>query len=102
MVDAVIPAMGWVGISSPLLIALYIVAMRTVFQYERRRIAKFVQEIAEDASPKGISLRTALIRYAINAAVTVTAAIFLPAIASNSVTYAVATYMLYSQSARGH
>jgi cation:H+ antiporter len=76
----VIPAVGWVGIYSPLLIALYIAAMRTVFQYERRRIAKFVEEIAEDASPKGISLRTASIRYAINAAVTVTAAIFLPAI----------------------
>jgi cation:H+ antiporter len=75
-----IPAIGWIGIYSPLLIALYIAAMRTVFQYERRRIAKFVQEVAVGAAPKGISLRTALVRYAINAAVTVTAAILLPAI----------------------
>jgi cation:H+ antiporter len=76
----VMPAVGWIGVYSLLFIALYIASMRTVFQYERRRIAQFVQDVAHETSRDNMPLRTAVIRYAINAGITVTAAIFLPAI----------------------
>jgi cation:H+ antiporter len=76
----VLPAMGWIGCSSLVLIALYAASMRVVFQYEKKRIAQFVQEVAQAKLKEDISLRTALTRYAINAALTVIAAIFLPKI----------------------
>lgn len=77
----VLPAIGWIGSYSLVLLALYVAALRTVFEFERRRIARFVQEVAEERVEKEeMSLRTASTRYALNAAATVGAALFLPAI----------------------
>jgi cation:H+ antiporter len=77
---AALPTIGWIGSYSLVLIALYIAAMRTVFEYERKRIVQFVQEVGGVTAEEVMSLRTAFIRYAITAAITVTAAVFLPAI----------------------
>jgi cation:H+ antiporter len=59
---------------TPLLIVLYLVAMRAAFVYERR--ARVPREII--TSKAGITLRTALIRYAAAAAVVAAAGTWLP------------------------
>jgi cation:H+ antiporter len=75
---AKLPAIGWIGISSPIFILFYLAAMRTVFLYEQKRIAKFIEEQAESAGYEQISKARAWAMYGLNAAVIVGAATWLP------------------------
>lgn len=68
-------SLGWFSPFSLVFLAVYFVAMRSVFLYEKRRIASVVREVAEQES---ISLRRALVAYALNALVVVLAAMVLP------------------------
>lgn len=76
-----LPGLGWVGISTPLIIAGYLGTMRMAFKFEKRRTASagLLREL-ETAAP-GIVLKKAIVRYVLHAAVVVGAAIFLPSIA---------------------
>lgn len=76
--DRRLPALGWVGIYSPVLIALYIVAMRLIFTHERHRRARDVQEVAEELRYQATPLRSALAHYAAAAVAVVVAALWLP------------------------
>lgn len=67
---------GHLGAYSPLIVALYLLAMRTVYQYERREVAKFIEDVAERYPH--ISLRRAAAGYAMAACVVVAAGIWLP------------------------
>jgi cation:H+ antiporter len=78
--QASLPAIGWVGSYSLVLIGLYAASMRAVFKYEKNRIAEFVREMGEGGKPLDIPLRKAFFRYAVNAALVIVAAVFLPAI----------------------
>ena len=73
-----LPAVGWAGIYSPLLLVLYPTAMRLAFLYERRRIAEFIQDVAEEAQYQEISKKRAYGMYALNALIIVGAATYLP------------------------
>jgi cation:H+ antiporter len=76
-----LPGLGWIGIYTPLIIAGYFGTMRMAFKFEKRRTAAagLLHEL-ETASP-GITLKKAIVRYVLHAAVVVGAAIFLPSIA---------------------
>jgi len=76
-----LPGLGWIGIYTPLIIAGYLGTMRMAFKFEKRRTATagLLHEI-ETAAP-GITLKKAIVRYVLHAAVVVGAAIFLPSIA---------------------
>jgi cation:H+ antiporter len=78
LAGAVIPAIGWVSVSSVVLLAVYLLATRLIFLYERRRIAEFVREVAEEARYKHVSKRRAYGMFAFYAALVVTAAGYLP------------------------
>jgi cation:H+ antiporter len=54
--------------------------MRLVFFYEKRKIAEFLKEKADEMKYKDVSMKTALLHYAMNALIVVIAAIFLPKI----------------------
>jgi cation:H+ antiporter len=73
-----LPSLGWIGLYSPALIALYFVSMRVIFSHERNRRAREVQEVAEELRYQDISRRTAAIHYSIAAVVVVVAALWLP------------------------
>ena len=73
-----LPALGWVGLYSPLLIALYLVAMRVIFAHEQHRRAREVEEVAEELQYAEITLRSAALRYTGAAALVVGAALWLP------------------------
>ena len=77
-----LPTIGWIGPYSLVLLALYALAMRMVFDYEKGRIAEFVRDVAEESGGETMSLATASRWFGVNAAITVAAALFLPAIGS--------------------
>lgn len=84
-------ALGHVGIYSPFILIVYIVAVRTVYRYERRQIAEFPSEYVE-RHPQ-TSLPKAVSRYMLAAVVVVAAGIALPFVAKE-----LATQMAWSQS----
>jgi cation:H+ antiporter len=67
------------GLTTPVLLALYLVAMRTVFAYERDHAALETLEL-NAALP---ALRSAVIRFAIAASVVASAGIWLPFVATD-------------------
>lgn len=71
-----LPALGHVGLYSPVLAATYAVALRTVFAYERDNRAEYVEEVA--ARYPDLSLRQAAVGYAVAGAVVVAAGLWLP------------------------
>jgi len=74
--EGAMPALGHIGLYTPVIVALYLVAMRTLYRYERREVAAFVEEVAE-RYPQ-VSLKQASIGYALAAAFVVAAGIWLP------------------------
>lgn len=76
-----LPAIGWVGLFSPVLLMIYVVAMRLIFPYERRRIAQYLKEVAEGARYGGITSTRAYVIYGLNAVLIVGTATYLPRVA---------------------
>jgi cation:H+ antiporter len=74
-----LPALGWVGWYTPLIVAGYFATMRTTFKFEKRRATSAADNDGREAS--AMSLRQAVLRYAFHAAVVVVAATFLPSLA---------------------
>jgi cation:H+ antiporter len=74
-------AIGHVGIYSPLIVLLYVLAMRTVFHYERRQLAQRAGETA-DQYPE-VTLRRAVTGYGAASLVVVAAGTWLPFIGAD-------------------
>jgi cation:H+ antiporter len=73
-----LPALGGVGLYSPVLIALYFVAMRVIFRHEQHRRARESHEVAQELQYGATTVRTAALRYAGAAVLVVGAALWLP------------------------
>lgn len=73
-----IPAIGWIGLYSPVLIGLYFVAMRVIFAHERQRRLQETQEVAEELQYRDTTLRSAIGQYSVAAIAVVVAALWLP------------------------
>jgi cation:H+ antiporter len=80
-----------IGVYTPVVLLLYGVSIRTVFQHEKAHVAKFTEK-EPDKYPER-SLRDLAIRYAIAAAFVATAGILLPHIAAD-----IAVQMSWTQS----
>lgn len=52
-----LPAIGWLGLYTPALIALYFVSMRFIFAHEQHRRARETQEVADELHYADIGLR---------------------------------------------
>ncbi len=74
----VLPSLGSVGLYTPVIIVSYLLAMRTVFRYERDHRAEFVEEATEHMPE--VSLRTAAIQYGLAALVVIAAGAWLPVV----------------------
>jgi cation:H+ antiporter len=72
------PVFGAVGLSAPVLIAVYFVAMRTIFAHEQHRRAREVKEVADELHYAEVTVRSAVLRYAGAAVLVVAAALWLP------------------------
>ena len=75
-----IPAIGWIGLYTPLIIVLYLIAIRSIYFYEKNQMAALIKEAAVELQYESITTRKAVVQYVINAAVVVISAIFLPQI----------------------
>ncbi len=71
---------GHVGSYTPVILLLYVLAMRAVFTYEREHREEFAEAVAE-RYPR-LTLRGAMLRYAVGAALIVGAGIWLPFVAA--------------------
>ncbi len=69
-----------IGLSTPVLIICYLVAMRAIYRYQRRERAAYLAEHQEIVYGH-ISLPSAALKFGINALVVVAAGIFLPRVA---------------------
>ena len=69
---------GWVGGYSLLLLGVYLVAMRMIHTYEKRRIAAFAKERSGEPGYDEIPMRSAVLNYAVHAGVIILAASALP------------------------
>jgi cation:H+ antiporter len=73
-----LPAIAWIGLYSPALIAIYFVAMRVIFAHEQQRRARETHEVAEELQYGETTLRSAIVQYSLAAIVVVAAALWLP------------------------
>ena len=71
---------GWIGLYTPIIIFLYIVAMRLIFSHEKRSIASFMKEKTEELKYESISTKDIYINFTLNAVLIVIAATVLPEI----------------------
>lgn len=78
LASARLPAIGWIGLYTPTLIAVYFVSMRLIFTHERDRRLREIEEVAEELQYAGIPLRTAVFHYSTAAVLVVGAALWLP------------------------
>lgn len=73
-------AVGWVGASSLAILAIYLVGLKIIISYEKRLTARFLKEVEKELHYHDVTLRKAIRGYALNAALVVGAAAFLPEI----------------------
>lgn len=72
------PTFGRVSLTTPLIIVLYALAMRSVFLFQRRQAAPHIGEIVPEIQYAHISTKEAAVKYAVNALFIVGAAAWLP------------------------
>ena len=70
--------LGWIGLYTPLLVLIYLFAMRLVYFYERRQVSVFIKEMAAKLKYEDISVKTAILKFSVNAVFVIIAAVFLP------------------------
>jgi cation:H+ antiporter len=75
------PSVGHVGLYSPVILLLYLLAMRSLFRYEQAQVNAYVDDRAE--LYPGITLKQAVRGYVLAALIVVAAGIWLPFIAKN-------------------
>jgi cation:H+ antiporter len=75
------PALGHVGLYSPFIALVYLVAMRAVYSYERRTLSEYT-EVSVERYP-GVTLRSAIKGYSLAAVAVVLAGSWLPFIAKD-------------------
>ena len=81
LLDQNIPSIGYIGLYTPFIIFTYLIGVRSVFLFEKRKIAEFMGEMALAAQYSHISTREAISKYTLNALVIIGAATWLPFIA---------------------
>lgn len=72
------PSLGRISFSTPIIIGLYALAIRSVFLFQKRQVAQHIGEIAPDLQYGHISTKEASLKYSVNALVIVGAAMWLP------------------------
>lgn len=78
LAGARLPALGWVGASTPLLLLVYLGSARLTYFYERRRVQPQADQVAEALRYEEIPLGKIWPRYGMFAVIVVLAAVFLP------------------------
>ncbi len=89
--DGSIPSLGHVGLYTPVILLLYLLAMRSLYRYEQEKLSEYVEEL-EEKHPD-TSLQQAVRGYALAALGVIAAGVWLPYVAKD-----LATVMQWEQS----
>ena len=73
-----VPSFGRISFSTPIIIGLYALAIRSVFLFQKKQVAQHIGEIAPDLQYGHISTKEASVKYSVNALIIVGAAAWLP------------------------
>lgn len=76
-----LPTIGWIEPLSPVFILLYFLAMRLIFQQEKKRVVEIMEDI--ESVYRDLSLNKAILMFALNSVVIIIAGLFLPTIGEN-------------------
>jgi cation:H+ antiporter len=79
--EGTFPAIGHVGLYSPVILLMYLLAMRSLYRYEKEKVSEYVEDRVE-LHPE-MSLKQAVQGYAMAAIAVVAAGIWLPFIAKD-------------------
>jgi cation:H+ antiporter len=71
-------AIGWIGPYSIAIFLIYLAAMRLIYRYERRRLASFTKELAEELKYGKVTTAQAVRGFAVNSAIVLVSALWLP------------------------
>jgi cation:H+ antiporter len=72
------PSFGRISLTIPLIVGMYLLAVRSVFLFQKRQMAAHIGEIAPDLQYGHISTKEASVKYTVNALIIVAAATWLP------------------------
>lgn len=75
------PSVAWIGLPSLAFLAIYALAMRTIFVHERARMVDVAKEMAEEFESRDMTLASASLRYGLYAVLLIAAASYLPGLA---------------------
>lgn len=78
LANQTIPMVGHIGLYTPAIILIYGIGIRSVFFFEKRRIAEFVGETVQATQYEHISTKDAVNKYILNALFIIGAAAYLP------------------------
>jgi len=78
LAGGLVPTFGWVGLYTPAIIVIYVVGIRSVFLFEKKKILKFVDEMAEAIHYEDVTTTEAVAKYSVNALGIIGAAAWLP------------------------
>jgi cation:H+ antiporter len=70
--------LGWIGLSTPIIILIYVLSMRMIFYHERKAIAAFVKEKVEELKYEETSIRKVYINFSLNSLILFLSSLFLP------------------------
>jgi cation:H+ antiporter len=79
--DGMVPSIGHVGLYSPVIVLLYLLAMRSLYRYEQAQVSEYVEDRLE-LHPE-MSLKQAIQGYVMASVAVVAAGIWLPFIAKD-------------------
>lgn len=79
--DTSIPSLGHVGLYTPVILLLYLLAMRSLYRYERVQLSEYVEDRVE--LHPDVSLKQAIQAYALAAVAVLAAGIWLPFVAKD-------------------
>ncbi len=74
----IIPSIGWISISSFVIVFVYIIALKLTTDYERKLIATAAKEVAEELKYEKIHLKEVVFKYILNSLFIIISATFLP------------------------
>jgi cation:H+ antiporter len=78
LAGGLIPSLGHIGLYTLVIIAIYAIGIRSVFLFEKKKIAKFVGEMARAVHYQEVTAKDAALKYLFNALVIIAAATWLP------------------------
>jgi cation:H+ antiporter len=73
-----VPSFGRISLSTPIIIGLYAIAIRSVFLFQKRQVAQHIGAITPDLQYGHISTKEASLKYTSNALIIIGAAAWLP------------------------